>query len=240
MASCAEWTGIKLSTLLDEAGVDPKAKWFIAEGADAPHLTRSVPLKKARDDALIALYQNGERLMPANGYPLRLLELEKALPKARAERRTSVIGPHSGVICWCANAPCGFAPPTSRSASRWSAVIGGSGAQALRGHDADPGSRPNPPGEAVRGRSSSSTALDPEPTAQTDPERSLVPSHSFGRCCPTADLAQMERARKGGGRGAGGAEHHSFTGVRMGAPLPFSSTTTNLAGSVLLALRPTT
>jgi membrane fusion protein, multidrug efflux system len=40
-------------------------------------------------------------------------------------------------------------------------------------------------------------------------------------------------------RGAG-SEHHSFTGVRMGAPLPFSSTTTNLAGSVLLALRPTT
>ena len=36
------------------------------------------------------------------------------------------------------------------------------------------------------------------------------------------------------------AAHHSFTGVRMGAPLPFSSTTTNLAGSVLLALRPTT
>ena len=40
--------------------------------------------------------------------------------------------------------------------------------------------------------------------------------------------------------GAHGAEHHSFTGVRMGAPLAFSSTTTNLAGSVLLALRPTT
>ncbi len=33
---------------------------------------------------------------------------------------------------------------------------------------------------------------------------------------------------------------HYFTGVRMGAPLAFSSTTTNLAGSVLLALRPTT
>ena len=42
------------------------------------------------------------------------------------------------------------------------------------------------------------------------------------------------------GHGAHGAERHSFTGVRMGAPLPFSSTTTNLAGSVLLALRPTT
>ena len=73
LASCAEWTGVKLSTLFDEAGIDPKAKWFIAEGADAPHLTRSVPLKKAWDDALIALYQNGERLMPANGYPVRLL-----------------------------------------------------------------------------------------------------------------------------------------------------------------------
>ena len=40
--------------------------------------------------------------------------------------------------------------------------------------------------------------------------------------------------------GAPGAEHHSFTGVRMGAPLPFRNITTNLAGSVLLALRPTT
>jgi sulfane dehydrogenase subunit SoxC len=73
LASCAEWTGVKLSTLLDEAEVDPKAKWFIAEGADAPHLARSVPLKKGLDDAMIALYQNGERIMPGNGYPMRLL-----------------------------------------------------------------------------------------------------------------------------------------------------------------------
>jgi sulfane dehydrogenase subunit SoxC len=73
MASCAEWTGVKLSTLLEETGIDPKAQWFIAEGADAPHLTRSIPLKKGLDDAMIALYQNGERLMPANGYPMRLL-----------------------------------------------------------------------------------------------------------------------------------------------------------------------
>src|SRR5947209_12940201 len=73
LASCAEWTGVKLSTLLEETGIDPKAKWFIAEGADAPHLARSVPLKKALDDAMVTLYQNGERLMPANGYPMRLL-----------------------------------------------------------------------------------------------------------------------------------------------------------------------
>ena len=73
LASCAEWTGVKLSTLLEETGIDRTAKWFIAEGADAPHLSRSVPLRKALDDAMIALYQNGERLMPANGYPMRLL-----------------------------------------------------------------------------------------------------------------------------------------------------------------------
>ena len=73
LISCAEWTGVKLSTLLEETGIDPKAKWFIAEGADSPHLSRSVPMKKALDDAMIALYQNGERIMPGNGYPMRLL-----------------------------------------------------------------------------------------------------------------------------------------------------------------------
>src|SRR5438128_10442031 len=73
LVSCSEWTGVPLSTLLDEAGIDSKAKWIIAEGADAPHLGRSVPLTKAMDDAIIALYQNGERIMPGNGYPLRLL-----------------------------------------------------------------------------------------------------------------------------------------------------------------------
>src|SRR5271170_3081942 len=73
LVSCAEWTGVKLSTLLDETGIDPKAKWFIGEGADAAHVMRSVPLSKALDDTIVALYQNGEPLMPGNGYPIRLL-----------------------------------------------------------------------------------------------------------------------------------------------------------------------
>src|SRR5262249_29302448 len=47
LVSCAEWTGVKLATLLEETGVDAKAKWLIAEGADASHLSRSVPLSKA-------------------------------------------------------------------------------------------------------------------------------------------------------------------------------------------------
>lgn len=33
----------------------------------------SLPLSKLMDDAMIALYQNGERLRPENGYPMRLV-----------------------------------------------------------------------------------------------------------------------------------------------------------------------
>jgi sulfane dehydrogenase subunit SoxC len=73
LASNAEWSGVPLSTLLDEAGIDRNAKWLVAEGGDAQHLDRSVPVKKAYDDALVAIYQNGEHLMPGNGYPMRLL-----------------------------------------------------------------------------------------------------------------------------------------------------------------------
>jgi len=73
LLSCAEWTGVRLSTVLDEAGVEPAAKWLVAEGADAAGMSRSVPLAKAMEDALIALYQNGERVRSSNGYPMRLL-----------------------------------------------------------------------------------------------------------------------------------------------------------------------
>src|SRR5215470_14628506 len=72
LASCSEWTGVLLSTLFEESGIDPKAKWVIAEGADSPRLHRSVPLKKAMEDAMVALYQNGERIQPGQGYPMRL------------------------------------------------------------------------------------------------------------------------------------------------------------------------
>src|SRR5438128_8424160 len=73
LCSCAEWTGVMLTALLEQVGVDPKAKWFIAEGADLPTMIRSIPLAKAMDDAMIALYQNGEGINPSNGYPARLL-----------------------------------------------------------------------------------------------------------------------------------------------------------------------
>jgi sulfane dehydrogenase subunit SoxC len=74
LVSCSEWTGVRLSTLLEETGIDPKAKWLLAEGADGPSMNRSIPIAKALDDAMIALYQNGERIAPAQGYPMRLLQ----------------------------------------------------------------------------------------------------------------------------------------------------------------------
>ena len=73
LVSCSEWTGVKLSTLLEEAGVDPRARWLYAEGADSAGMSRSIPLAKAIDDAIVCLYQNGERIRPENGYPVRLL-----------------------------------------------------------------------------------------------------------------------------------------------------------------------
>lgn len=72
LVAASEWGGVPLSVLLDEVGVKPEARWIVADGADSPLMSRSVPLAKAMDDAIVALYQNGERLRPSNGYPMRL------------------------------------------------------------------------------------------------------------------------------------------------------------------------
>jgi sulfane dehydrogenase subunit SoxC len=72
LVSCSDWTGVPLSILLDEVGVKPEGKWLLAEGADAAAMSRSVPMAKAMDDAVLALYQNGERIRPEQGYPVRL------------------------------------------------------------------------------------------------------------------------------------------------------------------------
>jgi sulfane dehydrogenase subunit SoxC len=74
MLACSEFTGVPLSTLLGEAGIDKKrAKYILAEGADGSALTRTVPIEFALDDVLVVYGQNGEMLRPENGYPLRLL-----------------------------------------------------------------------------------------------------------------------------------------------------------------------
>ena len=72
MLSCAQWTGVPVSTLLEEAGVMPGATWALAEGADGAAHARSLPMQKMMDDAMIVYAANGEMLRPENGYPLRL------------------------------------------------------------------------------------------------------------------------------------------------------------------------
>jgi sulfane dehydrogenase subunit SoxC len=72
LVSASEWGGVPLALLLEEAGIKAEGRWIIADGADAAMMSRSVPLAKVLDDAIVALYQNGERLRPSNGYPMRL------------------------------------------------------------------------------------------------------------------------------------------------------------------------
>ena len=74
LLSCCEWTGVRLSTLLEEVGGTAGGSgWLLAEGADAAAMTRSLPLQRIADRALVVYAQNGERLRPENGYPLRLI-----------------------------------------------------------------------------------------------------------------------------------------------------------------------
>ncbi len=73
LTSQSEWTGVMLSTLFREVGVKPSAKWFLAEGSDAAVMTRSIPVSKGFDDAMIVYAQNGEAVRPEQGYPARLL-----------------------------------------------------------------------------------------------------------------------------------------------------------------------
>jgi sulfane dehydrogenase subunit SoxC len=73
LTSQSEWTGVLMSTLMREVGVKPTATWFLAEGSDAAVMTRSIPVRKAWDDAMIVYAQNGEAIRPEQGYPARLL-----------------------------------------------------------------------------------------------------------------------------------------------------------------------
>ncbi len=74
MIACSEFTGVLLSTLLDEVGFDrAQGKFVLAEGADGSALTRTIPMEFALNDVMVVYGQNGEMLRPENGYPLRLL-----------------------------------------------------------------------------------------------------------------------------------------------------------------------
>lgn len=71
--SCSEWTGVPLSLLLQEAGVQKGASWVVSEGAEPARRNKSMPLEKAMDDVIVAYGQNGEAVRPEQGYPVRLV-----------------------------------------------------------------------------------------------------------------------------------------------------------------------
>jgi sulfane dehydrogenase subunit SoxC len=71
--SCSEWTGVPLSVLFKETGLQKGASWLVSEGADAGKLSYTLPLAKAMDDVMLAYGQNGEPVRPEQGYPVRLL-----------------------------------------------------------------------------------------------------------------------------------------------------------------------
>jgi len=74
MLSCCEFTGVRLSTLLDFCGADvKKGRYVLAEGADGSGLTRTIGMERALDDVIVAWGMNGEMLRPEHGYPLRLV-----------------------------------------------------------------------------------------------------------------------------------------------------------------------
>jgi sulfane dehydrogenase subunit SoxC len=73
MTSCSEWTGVLVSTLLKECGVQKDASWIVSEGDEEVKGASSIPLGKAMDDCLVAWAQNGEPVRPQQGFPLRLI-----------------------------------------------------------------------------------------------------------------------------------------------------------------------
>ncbi len=73
MTSCAEWTGVLLSTLFKECGLKSSAKWFVSEGAEEVKGASSIPMAKGMDDCMIAYGMNGEPLRPQQGFPVRIM-----------------------------------------------------------------------------------------------------------------------------------------------------------------------
>ncbi len=78
----AEWTGVPLRRVLEQAGIRPNAVEVLFEGCDhgsepdhpeTMHFARSLPLAKALErDTLLVTRMNGELLSPSHGFPLRL------------------------------------------------------------------------------------------------------------------------------------------------------------------------
>jgi sulfane dehydrogenase subunit SoxC len=70
----AEWTGVRLSTVLERAGVKPAAVDVMGVGMDSLNVRRPMSIAKALDDDTLLVYgMNGQTLPEDHGFPVRLL-----------------------------------------------------------------------------------------------------------------------------------------------------------------------
>ncbi|WP_299441421.1 sulfite oxidase [uncultured Aquimarina sp.] len=80
--SCAEWTGVRLRDVLEDAGIKDTAVYIgyhaadrhLSGDPDKEPISRGAPMRKAlQDETLLAFKMNGEDIPLAHGYPLRLV-----------------------------------------------------------------------------------------------------------------------------------------------------------------------
>jgi sulfane dehydrogenase subunit SoxC len=70
----AEWTGVPLPRVLEQAGVKSTAVDVMPEGLDSQRVRRPLSVEKAlEDDTLLVYGMNGQTLPPDHGFPVRLL-----------------------------------------------------------------------------------------------------------------------------------------------------------------------
>ncbi len=76
---CAKWKGVRLSDLLNRAGLKKNAHWIGFNGLEkaayfeTPNFVRELELTELDDHVIIAYEMNGEDLPYLNGFPLRLV-----------------------------------------------------------------------------------------------------------------------------------------------------------------------
>ncbi len=76
---CATWKGVRLSDILDHAGLKRDAEWIGFNGSEkaayyeTPNFVRELHLDELDDHVILAYEMNGEDLPYLNGYPLRLI-----------------------------------------------------------------------------------------------------------------------------------------------------------------------
>ncbi|MDI1281547.1 MAG: DMSO/TMAO reductase YedYZ molybdopterin-dependent catalytic subunit [Brevundimonas sp.] len=104
--SIAEWTGVRLETLLDEAGLKPEARYIVFHCFDALDQTEggdryyeSIDLIDARHpQTLLAWAMNGQPLPVPHGAPLRLrVERQLGYKHAKYIRRIEAVASLDGI-----------------------------------------------------------------------------------------------------------------------------------------------